>query len=69
MRDGSDKERVLMSINTREILTELVRVMEAGSSKACLVAVAFKVAWEINVDLAGQDLVEHCQVVCPSPRL
>ena len=34
-----------------------------------LVSVAFKVAWEVNVDLAGQDLVEHCEVVCPSPRL
>ena len=40
---------------------------EAGSSEARLVAVAFKVAWEVNIDLAGQDLIEHCQVVFPSP--
>ena len=37
-----------MSINAREILTELVGVTEASSSKARLVAVAFKVAWEFN---------------------
>ena len=58
-----------MSINTREILTELVGVTEAGSSEVRLVAVAFKVAWEVNIDFAGQDFIEHCQVVCPSPRL
>ena len=57
-----------MNINTREIRTELVGVTEAGSSKAHLVAVAFKVAWEVNFDLARQDLIEpHCQVICPSP--
>ena len=58
-----------MSINTREILPELVGVTEAGLSKARLVAVFFKVAWEVNIDLTGQDLIEHCQVICPSPRL
>ena len=42
---------------------------EAGSSEARLVAVAFKIAWEVNIDLAGQDLIQHCQVACPSPRL
>ena len=57
-----------MSINTREILTELVEVTEAGSSEAGLVAVAFKVAWEVNIDLAGQDLVEHClSLLLPAP--
>ena len=58
-----------MSIKTREILTELVGMTEAGSSEAHLVAVAFKVAWEVNIDFAEQDLIEHCQVVYPSPRL
>ena len=58
-----------MSINIREILTELVGVTDAGSSKARLVAVAFKVAWEVNIDLAGQDLIEHYQVVFSSLRL
>ena len=66
MRYSSIKEVVLMNFNTTEILTELVRVTEAGSSKARLVDVALKVASEVNIDLAGQDLVEHCQVVCPS---
>ena len=42
---------------------------EGGSSKARLVAVAFKVAWEANIDLAGQDVIEYCQIVCPSPQL
>ena len=62
MRDSSNKERVLMSINSREILTELARVTEADSSKARLVAVAFKVAWEVNVDLEGPLCL--CQCMC-----
>ena len=60
VRDSFNKERVLMSINTREIPTELVGVTEAGLSKVPLIAIAFKLAWEVNVDLAGQDPVEHC---------
>ena len=41
-----------MSINTREILSELVGMTEAGSSEARLVAVAFKVAFCVCGDHA-----------------
>ena len=35
---------------------------KAGSNKARLVAVAFEVAREVNVDLVAQDLVKHCHL-------
>ena len=42
-------KKVLMTVNSGKI--PFVRVMEAGSSKARLVAVRFKVAWEVMREL------------------
>ena len=65
VRDSSNKEGALMNVFQKRNTGATDEGV--GDWFECGLLPAFKVTWEIDVKLVGQDLKEHCQVISPSP--